>query len=520
MSSTSSEIGSRRNLLENSLGIFVSRVLTTFVAFISIPIVVGKLGISGYGTWESIIAVSVLSNIFQGTISGTLLWMISSAYGSEDVESMRQYVRIGVCISLTLFFVITPIAWFSRYLLVDLFKVPSQFAQTAAWILPCIVGLMILGSINEVMGSLIGGFQRAGATTLTQAIAITANNIIVILCLLLGLGFWSLLIGFISGFIISAVGLYTIATQICGRFSLMPRLPTRAVLIKVAPYAGFMLLGALSMALRDQTDKIVLSSVASPAWTGYYGIAARLAGLVLVVCTFFYVPTIAASGAMYSKGDLLGIQKLYDDVITMMSFLVGLFVVIIGGMYDRIIVLWIGKPIPEVESILFLLLFGNTMAVMLTGTGSSVCKGMGIVRIETVYIIIGLSLNVILKFVLVPWIGAIGTVASSTISWTVSSVIFVILLHKQTNIQYSTTAKAVKTLCIILVCVMLSRWLSSIFPVETKRIYVLVSSLTLGLFVTLVFTLLMFFSQVLSLNGVRKIAQVISAKVIGGETKA
>lgn len=494
---SSPEFGARRNLLKNSLGIFVSRVLTTFVSFISIPIVVNKLGIAGYGTWESIIAVSFLTNMFQGTISGTLLWMVSNAHGSNDIESVRKYLRMGVFLSLVLFLIITPASWFGRFFLIDLFKVPSEFAVTAAWILPCIVGLMLLGSISEILGAVIGGFQRSGATTLTLAVATTANNVLVIICLMLGLGFWSLLIGFAVGFLISTIGLYIVALRVVGPLSLLPQLPSRSVLVKVAPYAGFMLLGALSLALRDQTDKIILSSVASPAWTGFYGIAARLSGLVLIICTFFYVPTIAASGALYSNNDQEGIYKLYDDVITMMSFLVGLFVVLIAGLYDRLVVLWIGKPIPEVGLILYLLLIGYTMAVLLTGAGSSVCKGMGIVRIETIYIVIGLILNIGLKIILVPLIGAMGTLASSAISWAVSSIIFVILLHKYTRVPTSATLKAVKTLFVIVACVSTARWISEIYPIEAGRLPVLISSTVLGISLSLLFTLLMIISKAL-----------------------
>lgn len=520
MTSTSTGIGSRRNLLRNSLGIFVSRILTTFVAFVSIPIVVNKLGIVGYGTWESIIAVAVLCNIFQGTISGTLLWLISNSYGSNEIDCIRKYIRMGVSVSLTAFHIMTPLAWLGRHFLIDLFNVPSEFAPTAAWILPCIVGLMILGGINEIMGALIGGYQHSGATTLTQAIAITSNNVCVIAGLLLGLGFWSLLIGFVVGFLIAFAGLYTIATRICGKFSLLPQLPSRAVLRKVAPYVGFMLLGALSLGLRDQTDKIVLSSVASPEWTGYYGIAARLAGLVMVICTFFYVPTIAAAGALYSRKDLLGINNLYNDVISMMSFLVGVFVVLIGGMYDRLIFLWIGERIPGVASILFYLLIGNTVAVMLTGAGSSVCKGMGIVKIETAYIVVGLVLNVFLKFTLVPSTGPIGTVAASSISWVVSSAIFVILLHKLTHIPFSGTMKALKTLSVILACVILSRIITQIFPIELDRTSVLVSTICLGIFSTTAFTIMMILLRVLPQSALRQSIQILRAKLVGEGTKS
>jgi O-antigen/teichoic acid export membrane protein len=510
------KIGSRRGLFINSAGIFLSRVLTTLVTFIYIPIVVGKLGMAGFGTWESIIAVSLLCNIFQGTVSGTVLWLISNAYGSGDIENVRRHARMAVSVSLILFALITPLAWIGRFQLVRLFKVPLEFAPTAAWIFPCVVGLMLLGTINEVLVALIGGFQRAGLAVFLQAVSVIAYNAIVIVCLALGFGFRSLLVGYSAGFFISGAALCLAARRILGPFSLVPLWPTRAVLTKIAPYAGFMLLGTLSVAFRDQADKIILSSVASPVWTGYYGIASRLAGLVTLACTFFYVPTIAASGALFANDDVPGIHRVYNDVITATSFLVGLVVVIVAGLHDRLIFLWMGKPIPEAGGILYLLLIGHTAAVILTGTGSSVCKGMGIVRIETVYIVIGLVLNILLKITLIPLFGAVGTVASSAISWGCSSLVFVVLLHKQTQLPRSSTIKAFKTLLNIMVCVWIARRLAAILPMEANRLSVLFSSTGLAIVLTLIFTSAMMLSRVLTREEFRQLRQYARAKLGGG----
>ena len=384
----------RRNLLANSLGIFISRAITMFVSFLSVPIIVKKLGIEGYGAWETIVAIAAIGNIFQTVISGTLLWLISNAYGQKDFKSVEQYIRIAVCIALLLFIIITPPIWIFRADLVRLFNIPVQYTTVALWIMPTIVGLAIIGSFSQVMGAAIGGFQRAGATTLTLAVSSSINYAIIIICLILGAGFWSLLFGFMAQVVISNMSLYCIARRVIGKFNISPIFPSREISRKVAPYVGFMVLGVLSVTLRDQTDKIVLASAASPEWTGYYGIAVRLASLVTMMCTFFYAPTVAAAGSIHSEGNKQGIYRLYTDVISVISFLVGFVVIVLAGFHKWIILLWIGRPVPEASVILYWLLFGHTIAVILSGSGSSVCKGIGIVRVETISIITGLLLNV------------------------------------------------------------------------------------------------------------------------------
>ncbi|MGA2937899.1 MAG: polysaccharide biosynthesis C-terminal domain-containing protein [Syntrophobacteraceae bacterium] len=510
-----SQVLSRRSLLKNSSGILLGRIIAITVALISVPIVVDRLDVVGYGTWESIIAVSTISNIFQSTISGTLLWKISGAYGADDLDSVRQYLGVGILFSLLGFFIVTPLAWVGRDLLIHLFQVPEQFRRTASIVLPCVVGLMTLGSVNEVIAALIAGFQESGISAFIHASSMTCNSLAVIACLFLGFEFWSLLIGFAVGFITYGVGLYARARHIFSSFSLVPLLPRKAILQGTMSYAGFMLLGAVSIALRDQTDKIVLSSAASPVLTGYFSIAARLSSVLLVICSFVYVPTIAAAAAMHSRSDWPGLQRLYTDVMTVLALTVGLSIALISALYDRLIILWVGRSIPEVGTMLYFLVAGTAVAVLVTGTGSSVCKGIGIIWLETIYILVGLILNLILKVTLVLWIGAIGTVISSATSWAIASVVFIVLLHKNTQLPVTGTIRGIKGLLLGAACAFCGRWLSHQIPLESSRFSALVSTVELATIITVLFLTAMVLFRGLSISAIATGARFIRTTFSG-----
>lgn len=496
-----SQLGSRRSLLINSTSIFLSRIITILVSLISVPIVLNKLGIAGYGTWESILAISLLFNIFQSTISGTLLWKISHAHGLRDIDTVQQYIRMGIFFSLLLFFTVLPFAWAIRHFLIKLFQIPEPFRQSALLVLPCIAGLMLLGTINEVLAAVLAGLQRSGLTTLIQAAATTCNNLIVILCLVLGFSLWSLLIGFAVGFVISGITLYITARRVVGRLRIWPMIPTHSVLLAVGPYAGFMLLHSVSAALRDQTDKVVLSAVASPLWTGYFGIASRLAGLVPLVSSFFYIPTIAAAGALSGQRDAEKIHRLYHDIMTITSFSVGLFAVVIAGLHDRLLLLWLDRAMPDVSLLLYLLLAGYTFAVIMTGAGTAVCKGTGNVKMEAIYIAAGSVLNIVLKIALVPQFGPIGTVVSSTISWILSSSLFVFLMHKNTDLPLPVTLKGVKTVLIVVFLVFFSRQLAKIFVISDVIESTIFQTIAMATILTGLYIFLVDYFNVLSFRG-------------------
>ena len=130
---------------------------------------------------------------------------------------------------------------------------------------------------------------------------------------------------------------------------------------------------------------------------------------------------------------------------------------------------------------LFWMLFGSTFAVMLTGTGSSLCKGIGRVEIETIYILLSLILNVILKVVLVLSLGPIGTVISSALSWAIASVVFAVLLHRSIHLlPVEATRRVIPAMASVAILVALARLASFYLPPGPSRLNALISGAGFG----------------------------------------
>jgi O-antigen/teichoic acid export membrane protein len=297
----------------------------------------------------------------------------------------------------------------------------------------------------------------------------------VIASLLLGFGLWSLLIGFVLNFAVNVVVLYWIAFKTAGPFRALPIVPTRDEFRAIGSYYGLVLIGYVSASLRDQTDKIVLSSMASPLSVGYYSIASRLAGLVIEVNRFFYLPTLAATASLNAAGDWPAVRKLFSMMMTIGALVSGSVVVVVASQYDRLIVLWMGKTIHEVVPFLLLLLAGNTFAVILTGVGTSLCRAVDRVGIETTYVTVNLVINIFLTISLVLLIGPIGTVISSAVSWGGSAVVFIVVLHRQLDLPTEGTLKAVRVMGAVALTALIMRGLARALPLSETRAASLVS---------------------------------------------
>ncbi len=492
----------RRQLYVNSGLLGLSRFLSTCTSLVTVPVVLTRLGMSGYGTWESMMAIAALITVFQTTISGTLIWKMSTAYGSSDSSQIHRLMGIGLGSVFTMFALISPLSWLLRYQLVAVANPPTQYRDAALLVIPILISQTTLGACGETFAAVLIAHQRAGISTLIQTAALMANSLFMVVGLMRGWQLWSLLLGNTVGVAAAIAGQYFAVVAMSGFVSVRPVLPNRAEAMPLFKYASFLALGLVSSALRDQTDKLVLASVGSTVWTAWFGLASRLANLTLVVCSFFYVPLVSAVAALAARGDWAGVRRLYADTMLGMPYLAGCFVVLMACTYDRVLMLWIGRSVPEVGPILFILLAGNITAVALTGVGSSLCKGIGKVSIETTYIIICVVANVVLKFILTPWLGPIGAVLSSATSWTLGSVVFLILLHRSVDLP-RTAYRAAAMLPVMFVTVLMIRSVAGSVPATTTRLGSAVAASGIGLTSIALFTALLIVGRILPWEIVR-----------------
>src|ERR1035441_6912629 len=124
----------RKQLFINSGLLGLSRILSTCTSLVTVPVVLSRLGLGGYGSWETMMAIAALVMVFQTTINGTLVWKMSGAYGNGDLDGIRRLMGVGIGVVMSMFALITPFVWAMRYQLVGLSNIPSPYRDAAVWV--------------------------------------------------------------------------------------------------------------------------------------------------------------------------------------------------------------------------------------------------------------------------------------------------------------------------------------------------------------------------------------------------
>lgn len=459
-----------RNLLRNSALMVVSRFIGALTLIFSVPFIIGYLGADGYGVWESMAAVAAVAMVFQKVISGTIMWRISICYGRQEVVESQRLVRIGIGATLMLMLAFVPLVAAFRDPILAGLQIGGGWLDGARWQLPAIVAIMLLGGVNEALLAVVVGYQRAGVASLIMSLDLLVTNAGSIAILALGGNLDSLFYGLLIGFAVKLIVLYPLARSLCGPINLLPAVPSRSDAVVLGSFAVLLLLSNITLLFREGLDKILLAALASPTEVGYYAVAQRVASVIMQICAVFTVPLTAAIAAQHARNDWNGVRMLYEKIGTWIMVGAGMAAFLVCTLREPLFVFWLGKPLPGAYDFLALILLGISGAVVFTGAGVAMAKGIGRPGLETVYTLVTLVLILLLKVPMILIFGAKGSVAASAASWCLGSVFFMILLHKRVALPGAIIVRASGIAAVTALLSVAGWWASGIVSFPSGRL--------------------------------------------------
>lgn len=455
-------------VMRNGATIAIARLLAAVTAIAIVPVIIHQLGLAGYGVWETLFAVTSLVTMTLGALGTTFLWKISQIDASGNVPEAVRLVGVAVFLVLAIATAVGILLVLLTPVFISCFQLGGEEAAGARQILPLLIVVCLLGGLNAVRAAGLQAFHKAGLVSFVNTFSQLANYLLTAVLLFRGVGLWSLF----WGFLVATVATYSLHTILLyrtfGKLCVLPILPDWHELRGMVKYFGMLLVGTGAVALRGQTDRLILAAFASTTWVGFYGIAARLVSPIMEISNFVYTPVIAAAGNLSSSGNWKALGNLYSRMMGVVPFVAGLVAVLLVGLQREIQIIWLGEYIPEVRSILLWLLLGQGAAVILTGPGTAILKGAGRLRIETAYIVLNLILNLICTVVLVLMIGPIGTVVSSGLTWALASLLFLFLLHKYTQLPFRATLNGLLVLAAVIVFCLSMPFIPPLFACDTR----------------------------------------------------
>lgn len=423
-----------RSVLSNA-GLTTSfRVGALVLSVATVPAVLARVGMSGYGGWEATLAVANLGQVFVTALYSTQIWRLSDLLGRGERAHARSVAQMGVLASIVVALTGMVVAFFTAPSIVAGLKISSQFAPALRMALPTCTFMVLIQGASECQASLVSAVHRSGLVSMALFGSTVANYIVCLTGLAMGFGLSSLPAGMVVGGVVYAATVTWMAHKHVGFAALVPRFGPKAEWAILGKYMGQIIVGRVAVVLKGQVDRIVLSSFASPAWVGWYAIAARLAALVAEVSTYVTVPIVTAAGHLKGTDDLDQFESLLQTVARSVGLVVALLVAVLLGCERWLQIAWVGHYNPEVTYLLWILMVAS-VSQSLVDPLAAAYKGLGKIWMEAVTVGISAALNALLTVVLVTAIGATGTVWATAVAAVASSLLYILLAARQKDLR-------------------------------------------------------------------------------------
>jgi O-antigen/teichoic acid export membrane protein len=385
------------------------------------------LGPAAYGLWMLTASMTVHFSLLDLGFGSAFVRFVAQYRARRDARGLSE-------IASTLFFLYAGVgviayagAAIVAFNLDSLFRITPEQAETGKWLL-LVIGIHVaLAFPFSVYGGVVNGFQRYNVNS---AVAIAAGITVAVVNLAVlsaGLGLVSLVVA-TTAVRLTFFLLYRLnAHRICPPLQIRPALVRRARLQEVMGFSAYTLLLDVGHRLNYQLDHLVigafLGTTPVAVWAPAARIATATAQLTNQLNTVLY-PTVVDSDESARTEHLQKILVQGTRLSLAMVLPVGLA---LFALADRIIPVWLGTRLPEMQGTIPLLqlLAVVTVIRVAAGTATTVLKGANRHQLlAAASVVCGLA-KLALSVLLIPWFGLPGVAFGTLVPLALSTVFIV-----------------------------------------------------------------------------------------------
>jgi O-antigen/teichoic acid export membrane protein len=355
----------RLNLSSN----LVSKILAATVSLACVPVYIKVLGVAGYGIIGIWFTLETLANLLDLGLSPTMMReLAATARRAEEAQHVRDLARTIEVICWTLGLFIGASIMLGAPLIATHWLQSSQLSPGELRNSVGLIGVLILCRWPIT-------FYSSGLNGLERQFLLAWMNFVFALLQSLGA---VLVLVFVSPTILAFLG-WQIAISIATTGILAASLWWSLPMGRAAKFRPEMLIGlwkfaggvtgiALVSMLLTNLDKLVVSGLVSLENFGYYTLASRIAGTLLMASTAVFPAVYPALVRLATEQNESKFAELYHQSSQMMSLLVFPAAITVAFFAKPLIFAWTGNEhiADNTATIVALLIVGN--AFLCTGT--------------------------------------------------------------------------------------------------------------------------------------------------------
>jgi O-antigen/teichoic acid export membrane protein len=396
-----------------------ARLLSSAVAFLSLPLAVRYLGAERYGVWATVTSVSVWLNLLDLGIANSLTNAIARAYAGGDRERAgRAFSNALAVTSATALMAWCGLVLASRWAnWSGLFHAQASLAGEIRWTAFAAITMMMLNLPANLTGKALAGYQELHRWNHTLGLGALLS--------LLGLagGVWRqvsmpLLFVLTGGGTTLAAYCTLLWLLVCHKPWLRPRL----TLLRWSSAAALFdsgwpfLLIQIAAVVVFSSDNLIVSHYLGAAQVTPYSVTWRLVGMGAVLPSLAFPALWPAYAEAHARGHGGWIRRTYFLARNATLALNAMFAVAVAVFGQTLIRWWAGRAAVPERSLL-LAMAAWSVIYGTTTVQSCLLAALNRTRLQAVLSIAAAALNIVLSLALVTRIGSLGVILGTMVSY-------------------------------------------------------------------------------------------------------
>jgi O-antigen/teichoic acid export membrane protein len=403
------------------------------IPFIMTPLILHRIGVTGYGTWAVFLAINGLTSLADLGLVGTLSKFVAEYYARQDFVALARLLGSGLTLFLLLDLVIGITVWGASPLLVEkLFRGSTMSNTELVVLLRCFLIVIAANILSQLFASVTTGLQRLDLTHMMSGANVMMNAVFGGILLLRGNGLRGLVYGYIGSAIVTIAMYLVLVRRLLPQVALDPLQFDRTEARKMFGYSLRLYITQAAVVVHNQIEKVFLAILVGVAPVGWYDIASDTALKIRSAIGLILSPLLPAASELHALGDESRMKELYYRSHKYLAFVGVPLVCYVAAVSNRFVTLWLGNNLRMIALPLSVLLAVNFFNLA-TGPGFLIFAGSGNLRPGVQSAGLAIVLNVLLSLGLIYKFGFAGAVMGTAGALILASAYFMAVFHRQSR---------------------------------------------------------------------------------------
>jgi O-antigen/teichoic acid export membrane protein len=375
----------------NVTATIVARIVNMARGVLVVPFLLAHIGLEAYGIWTTIFILVMYVGLTTLGISNVYIKYVAEFHARSEYGKANALISTGLAVTIPLCAAVFAAIWFGWNYLAPWLHLPPAHATDGKEAVLIVLGVFLSSIALNAFGDMLTGTQQIAATQVFSTISILAEFILIVVLVSAGRGIAGLAEAYLARTIINDGLTFWWAYKKLKWLRLSPRLVSRESLHYVIHFGGLVQFQSMLSIFLASVERVIALSFIGAEAAGLMDVAKKWPSSLSSIPTAFFAALLPAASHVdaASKRDeaLANLRQLYLRATRHSNLCTSAFVAVLAFWAVPLMHVWLGPAIPRQASLISLfVVFSLAMQMhMLTGTGTSIFRGMGRVYEEFYY---------------------------------------------------------------------------------------------------------------------------------------